>query len=75
VGDAGLRAVGPGDAIRDGADEVHGAVGSGCKVRAGGVQGARCAVGSGCSRAGWEQAGEGPSSSLLLSSMRTVASV
>jgi hypothetical protein len=52
VGDAGLRALGPGDAIGDGADEVHGAVGSGCKVRVRGVQGARCAVGSGCSRAG-----------------------
>jgi hypothetical protein len=52
VGDAGLGAVGPGDTIGDGADEVHGVVGSGCKVRAGGAQGARCAVGSGCSRAG-----------------------
>ena len=70
--DAGLGAVEPGDAT---GDDAEGAVGSGSLMRTGGAQGARGEVGSGCSRAVGGRAGEGSSSSLLLSSMGIVASV
>ena len=49
--DAGRGAVEPGDATGDDAAGAQGAVRLECLVRAGGAQGARGAVGSGCSRA------------------------